>query len=100
MSYASFAELLSAAEQNHTTLGKAVLAREVFETDAEEHEVRAQMTESLGVMRGAVERGLDGQPGRAAASSAATLVASSIPTPGRSAGRSPMRSQPHSPSPR
>jgi len=61
VAYASFQELLSAAEKGDTTLGKAALAREVFETGAEEHVLRAQMTEALGVMRGAVEAGLGGE---------------------------------------
>ena len=60
MAYPSFQELLSAAESANTTLGKAALAREVYETAAEEHELRARMTQSLGVMREAVETGLDG----------------------------------------
>ena len=60
MAYASFQELLSAAESANETLGKAALAREVYETGTEEHELRARMTQSLGVMRQAVETGLDG----------------------------------------
>ena len=60
MAYASFHDLLGAAQAAGTTLGHTVLAREVFETGAEEHLLRAQMTESLGVMRTAVEKGLDG----------------------------------------
>lgn len=61
MAYASFQELLSAAEKADGTLGKAVLGREVLETGVEEHELRAKMTEALGVMRGAVETGLGGE---------------------------------------
>jgi L-serine dehydratase len=60
VAYASFEELLSAATSANVSLGKAVLAREVFESAAEQHEVRARMTQSLGVMREAVEAGLDG----------------------------------------
>lgn len=60
MAYASFSELLSAAEKGGITLGRAVLAREVAETGAEEHELRAQMTQSLGVMREAIATGIDG----------------------------------------
>jgi L-serine dehydratase len=60
VAYSSFAELLSAAEEAHVTLGRVALVREVSESGTEEHEVRAHMTESLGVMRGSVENGLDG----------------------------------------
>jgi L-serine dehydratase len=61
VAYSSFEELLAAAEKTDTSLGKAVLAREVSETGAEEHLLRAQMTEALGVMRAAVESGLGGE---------------------------------------
>ena len=61
MAYASFQELLAAAQNADTTLGRAALAREVYETGAEEHEVRARMTESLGVMREAIASGLGGE---------------------------------------
>jgi L-serine dehydratase len=60
VAYASFAELLSAAEKGGVTLGRAVLEREVAETGTELHELRAQMTSSLGVMREAIATGLDG----------------------------------------
>jgi len=61
VAYASFQELLAAAQSADTTLGKAALAREVYETGAEEHEVRARMTQSLGVMREAIASGLGGE---------------------------------------
>ena len=60
MAYASYQELLAAAEGANETLGNAALAREVYETGAEEHELRAKMTHSLGVMREAVATGLGG----------------------------------------
>jgi L-serine dehydratase len=60
VAYASFQELLSAAQNAGVNLGKATLAREVFESGAEEHVLRARMTEALGVMRVAIETGLSG----------------------------------------
>ena len=59
MAHASFLDLLTAAE-THGSLGHAVLALEVEESGTEEHLLRAQMTEALGVMRDAVESGLGG----------------------------------------
>ena len=60
MAYSSFVEFLKAAEK-HGSLGRAALALEVEESGAPEPEVRARMTESLGVMREAVESGLSGE---------------------------------------
>jgi len=59
MAYASFADLLAAAEE-HGSLGRAALALEVAETGGDEALVRARMRETLGVMREAVGHGLSG----------------------------------------
>ena len=59
MAHSSFSDLLAAAAE-HGSLGRAALAIEAEETGAEEHVLRAQMTEALGVMRQAVETGLGG----------------------------------------
>jgi L-serine dehydratase len=59
MAYASFSDLLGAALEQGS-LGKAVLAREVAETELPESDVRARMREALGVMREAVGHGLSG----------------------------------------
>jgi L-serine dehydratase len=59
MAYASFADLLTAAE-SHGSLGRAVLALEVDETGTPASDLRARMRETLGVMRGAVGHGLSG----------------------------------------
>ena len=59
MAYASFAELLAAAEE-HGSLGRAALALEVAETAGDAATVRARMRETLGVMREAVGHGLSG----------------------------------------
>ena len=59
VAYASFAELVAATSE-HGSLGKAVLARELEETRVEALELRAKMTEALGVMREAVASGLGG----------------------------------------
>ena len=59
MAHASFSDLLAAA-QTHGSLGHAVLALEAEESGVQEHVLRAQMAEALGVMRDAVETGLGG----------------------------------------
>lgn len=59
MAYTSFAELCSAAQQ-YGSLGAAALEREAEETGEDRDRIRAQMHETLGVMRAAVERGLAG----------------------------------------
>jgi len=59
MAYASFEELLAAAN-THGSLGKAALEIEIAETGANAPELRARMRETLGVMRDAVGTGLSG----------------------------------------
>ena len=59
MAHASFSDLLAAA-QTHGSLGHAVLALEAEESGVQEHVLRAQMAEALGVMSDAVETGLGG----------------------------------------
>ena len=59
MAHASFSDLLAAA-QTHGSLGHAVLALEAEESGVQEHMLRAQMAEALGVMSDAVETGLGG----------------------------------------
>ena len=60
MSYASFSELLAAAEKTGS-LGKAALEREVEESGDEASLLRARMGQTLAVMREAVEHGLSGR---------------------------------------
>ncbi|NTU72301.1 MAG: hypothetical protein HGB10_10870, partial [Coriobacteriia bacterium] len=60
MAYASFEELLLAADE-HGSLGRAALAAEVAESGLSAIDVRARMRETLGVMRDAIERGLAGE---------------------------------------
>jgi len=59
VAHASFSDLLAAA-QTHGSLGHAVLALEAEESGVQEHVLRAQMAEALGVMSDAVETGLGG----------------------------------------
>jgi len=59
MAYASFEELLAAAN-THGSLGKAALEIEIAETGTSAPELRARMRETLGVMRDAVGTGLSG----------------------------------------
>jgi len=57
VSFTSYSELAEAAEE-HGSLGLAVIALEVQESGLSAAEIRARMTESLGVMREAIETGL------------------------------------------
>lgn len=59
MAYASFSELLAAAEMAGS-LGRAALDRELAESDTTEAEARARMHEALAVMRSSVAEGLAG----------------------------------------
>lgn len=59
MAFASYSELAAAADE-HGSLGAAAFALEVEESGLDPAEVRARMTETLGVMRSAVETGLAG----------------------------------------
>ena len=60
MAYSSFDELLGASAETGS-LGHAVLAREVSESELSVSELRARMGGALTVMREAIESGLSGQ---------------------------------------
>lgn len=60
MAYSSFSDLVSAAGESGS-LAAAALAREAWESGSEPSELRAQMRETLAVMREAIERGLSGE---------------------------------------
>lgn len=60
MAYSSFADLVAAAEE-HGSLGRAVLALESEESDTASEVLAERMSETLGVMRSAVEQGLSGE---------------------------------------
>lgn len=60
MAYSSFDELLGASAETGS-LGQAVLAREVSESELSVSELRARMGGALTVMREAIESGLSGQ---------------------------------------
>jgi L-serine dehydratase len=57
MSYASFAELLAAADE-HGSISAAAIALECEETGVDEAQVVARLSDALAVMETAVERGL------------------------------------------
>lgn len=60
MAYPSFAELTAAAAE-HGSLAQAVAEKEAEETGASVAEVRARMSDTLGVMRASIARGLAGE---------------------------------------